>query len=100
VVVLAAPSDPHVPRLALEGANPNPALDVVHAWFTLPDRSPAALEIIDVAGRLVLRREVSALGPGRHGLSLTSPHQLRAGLYFLRLVQGRRSITRRVALIR
>jgi hypothetical protein len=100
VVVLAAPSDPRAPRLELEGANPNPALDVVRAWFTLPDRSPAALEIIDVAGRRVLRREVGVLGLGRHSLILGNSHQLRPGLYFMRLIRSRNVLSRRFVVVR
>jgi hypothetical protein len=87
-------------RLALEGARPNPAVNGVRVWFTLPSREPATLELIDVAGRRVLRREVGSLGRGAHMLALGSAPGLRAGLYFLRLVQGGRVLHAKVAVIR
>jgi trimeric autotransporter adhesin len=74
--------------LRLAGAQPNPAKGVLRIGFTLPSRDPATLELIDVAGRRVLRRAVGELGPGDHVLTLGSTPQLKSGLYFVRLVQG------------
>jgi hypothetical protein len=85
-------------RLALEGAHPNPAVNGVRVWFTLPSRERAVLEVMDIAGRRVLRREVGSLGPGRHLVDLSA--SLRApGLYFLRLAQGGQLLRARVAVI-
>ena len=57
------------------------------------------LEVIDVAGRRVMRRDVSSLGPGRHttevGSSMRAP-----GLYFLRLTQGGETVRARVVKMR
>ena len=91
---------PGPPSLALEGAQPNPALGVLHVGFTLPDRRAATLELIDVAGRRVLRRDVGALGPGRHSVTLDAGARMRPGLYFLRLEQGARALHSRVAVVR
>jgi len=67
-------------------------------WFTLPSRERAVLEVMDIAGRRVLRREVGSLGPGRHLVDLSA--SLRApGLYFLRLAQGGQLLRARVAVI-
>ena len=85
--------------LALEGAHPNPAAGALAVWFTLPSREPATMELIDVSGRRVLRREVGSLGPGHHTLTLGSP-RLRPGLYFLRLAQRGRALGARVVVIR
>ena len=64
-------------RLALGGARPNPAHGSINVWFTLANREPAALEMIDIAGRRVTRREVGSMGAGPHlvnlGVSLTTP---------------------------
>ncbi|HEY6196500.1 MAG TPA: IPT/TIG domain-containing protein [Candidatus Eisenbacteria bacterium] len=87
-------------RLALAGAQPNPARGEIRAWFTLPSREPARMELFDVAGRRVARREVGDLGPGRHSLVLGSSPRLGAGLYFLRLAQGGRVLSARVAVVR
>jgi len=86
--------------LALEGAWPNPARGAIRAYFTLPSAAPATLELIDVAGRRVLRRAVGELGPGRHSLDLGAAARLRPGLYFLRLVQAGRVLHARVAVLR
>jgi hypothetical protein len=91
---------PSGPQLMLEGAHPNPARGAIRAWFVLPSREPAALELIDIAGRHVLRRDVGPLGPGRHGVELGVSHPLRPGLYFLRLTQSGRELKSRVVLIR
>jgi hypothetical protein len=68
--------------------------------FSLPSAEPASLDLFDVAGRHVFRRAVGLLGPGRHTLVLGENHELRAGLYFLRLSQGGRTLHARVALMR
>jgi hypothetical protein len=72
---------------ALEGVRPNPAFGgrmIVH--FALSGDEPAALELIDVAGRRVRDRAVGSLGAGRHVVDLGDG--LKPGLYFLRLTQG------------
>src|SRR5262249_34444250 len=54
--------------LALEGARPNPATGSPRIWFALPSEAPAVLDIMDIAGRLLSRRDVGFLGPGRHSV--------------------------------
>ena len=88
-------------RLALRPPTPNPG----HGrWlvveFTLADASPARLELVDVAGRLVTAREVGALGGGAHRVELAGPSPLRAGLYFVRLTQGGVTVRERAAVVR
>lgn len=82
---------------ALDPVAPNPAVGRFHASFTLPSADPARLELIDVAGRRIAAREVGSLGPGRHEIALADARQLAAGIYFVRLTQGGRVATRRVA---
>jgi hypothetical protein len=86
--------------LGLEGARPNPALRVPRVWFVLPSGEAATLELIDVAGRRVARREVGALGPGRHAVTLGTARELAPGLYFVRLAQGGQALNSLVAVIR
>jgi hypothetical protein len=87
--------------LALEGARPNPSLDgEPHVWFTLPDRERATLELIDVAGRRVARREVGTLGAGPHMATLATKPHLRSGIYFLRLTHGSQVLHTRLVLMR
>ena len=88
-------------RLALAGARPNPTTSgVLHVWFTLENRNPAAIEVMDIAGRRVARRDVGSLGPGQHSVLLADSRSFRPGLYFIRLIQGERVLHDRVAVIR
>jgi hypothetical protein len=84
--------------LALEGARPHPAVGKVRVFFTLPSRERATLEVMDVAGRRLVRREVGALGPGRHSVDLTAAVR-RPGMYFLRLTHSSRTLNRRMVVI-
>ena len=47
------------------------------------------LELLDVAGRRVGSREVGALGAGRHQVEFQG--RLPAGIYLVRLTQGRQT---------
>ena len=69
-------------------------------WFTLPNRDPATLELIDIAGRRLMRREVGSLGPGPHLMTMGAATRLKSGIYFLRLIRGDQVLHARVALIR
>jgi len=84
--------------LALRGAVPNPAVDGLWIGFTLPDASVARLEVTDVAGRRVATREVGALGAGAHRVQVGGT--LPAGIYVVRLAQGGRTLTTKVAVVR
>jgi hypothetical protein len=73
--------------LALAGFRPNPTSGPgVAIALTLASNAPATLDLVDVAGRKVARRDVGALGPGSHVVELGT--NLRAGVYWIRLVQG------------
>ncbi|MBI5711007.1 MAG: hypothetical protein HZC42_12015 [Candidatus Eisenbacteria bacterium] len=85
-------------RLALAGLRPNPATGPLQVSFSLPDGSPAMLELLDVAGRRIAAREVGSLGPGQHLMRLEE--QVPVGLYWLRLRRGGRSLTARAAVTR
>lgn len=82
----------------LEPIHPNPARerDVV-VRFTLPVGTTARLELLDVAGRRVAVRE--ATGAGRHDVTLARRGELRSGVYFVRLSQGRNVHTRRAVVL-
>ena len=67
--------------------------------FSLPVAGPATLEVYDVQGRIVVRREVGSLGVGLHRVKLDARGALPAGVYSLRLRQGeRQAITRAVVM--
>lgn len=67
--------------------------------FSLPGPSAARLDLLDVGGRRVASLEVGSLGAGRHQVRLGEDRPLHAGLYFVRLCQGRDIATARVAIL-
>jgi hypothetical protein len=71
---------------AIHGVRPTPSRGAIHVELSLPDARPARLDLIDVAGRRVVARDLGALGPGRHRVSVAGG--LRAGVYLVRLTQG------------
>jgi uncharacterized repeat protein (TIGR01451 family) len=88
-------------RLALAGAWPNPSRDgKLRVALSLASREPATLELLDIAGRRIARREVGWLGPGRHEVALAPAGALAPGFYFLRLTQSGRSLRSRVSILR
>lgn len=76
---------PRPPGFELRGFVPNPAVGAPRVGFSLPDASPARLELLDVAGRRVRSLEVGGLGAGRHTASLGGG-PLAPGIYHVRLV--------------
>ena len=85
---------------ALKGVSPNPTTSALRVTFGLPSSRPASLALFDVSGRKLLAREVGGLGPGLHTVSLSERAILPAGVYVVRLTQGGRSLTTRVAVVR
>jgi hypothetical protein len=83
-------------RVALETPVPNPARGEVLVRFSLPSDAPARLELLDVSGRRV--RSVSVQGAGAHAFRFDELERLTAGVYVLRLEQGGRAATSKVAL--
>ena len=91
---------PRNTQFALAGARPNPARNDLTIAFSLPGSSPARLDVMDIAGRMVVTREVGSLGLGSHVLKLTDGRTLSAGVYLVRLSQGRRVLTTRAVIVR
>ena len=74
--------------LALHAPRPNPARQSVRVVFSLPDASPAWIEIHDALGRLIERWDVGSMGPGVHELTFSARRLLPPGLYWVRLQNG------------
>jgi len=92
-----------VPRslaFALEGARPNPAVGPLSVAFTLPQAEAATLELLDVAGRQVVAREVGGLGPGAHVIRLGECGCTPPGMYWVRLTQSGRSLLKRAVVVK
>jgi len=85
---------------ALESPSPNPTRSgALLMRFTLPNSAAASLELFDVAGRRIAGREVGSLGAGHHTVDLAAGQKLRAGMYFVRLLNVRVARVRRVVVI-
>jgi hypothetical protein len=91
---------PRTPGLGLEGLWPNPTAGVFNVSLALISSERATLELVDVSGRMIVRREVGSLGTGRHVVSLGSAVNLPAGIYLVRLTQAGRSIVSRGCVVR
>lgn len=87
-------------RLTLGVASPHPVRGDLIAGFSLASDSPAMLEVFDVTGRRLLRRDVSAMGAGAHRLNLTGGSRLPPGVYTMRLAQGARVARARAVVVR
>ena len=85
--------------LALRGFLPNPASRSLTVSFSLPDDSPARLELFDLTGRRCGVREIAGLGPGNHLIELEATGPLPAGIYLIRLTRGDRSLVVRGAIV-
>lgn len=88
-------------RFGIDRAWPNPSAGRLHVAFTLPASERVTLELLDLSGRRLAGRALEQPAPGSHDLDFTRESAgLRPGLYWLRLVQGARVATARVALLR
>ncbi len=83
---------------ALNPVRPNPVVGRFLVSFSLVGEEPARLELMDIAGRRVLSRELGALGPGPHQSDLGSAGDFAAGVYFLRLSHAGGTLLRRVVM--
>jgi hypothetical protein len=88
-------------EFALRGAAPNPANRGFEVSFSLPTGAAAQLEVLDVTGRRLVRRDVGSLGAGFHTVSLAhETSDLPAGIYAVRLAQGSKVLTSKVSVVR
>ena len=91
---------PAGPAFSLAGFSPNPATREARVSFSLADRTPATIEVVDVSGRMVVTRRLDAPTPGVQTIAIAPDGGLSPGLYFVRLSQGSRSLTTRGAIVR
>jgi hypothetical protein len=91
---------PTADRLAVLGMQSGPGDGGLAVRFSLASRAPARLEIMDVAGRRILARDLAGLEPGSHILTLEGGASLPSGIYLLRLRQGGQQARGKAAIIR
>jgi hypothetical protein len=68
--------------------------------FTLPNPGPARLEVLDVAGRKVLERELRGMSAGPHVVDLGEDGALAPGIYAVRVHAGGEVLSKMVVLTR
>jgi hypothetical protein len=94
--VVPDPIPPTVLRLALAPLQ-NPARGTFKLRMTLPSNAPARIVVVDVMGRRMLSHDVER---GTRQLVLDPGPSFPAGVYWLRLFQGRETVTAKIVLIR
>ena len=94
------PPPPDGFRLALEEIRPNPTRFGPLIMYSLESWAPARIELVDVAGRSVLQRDLGSPGPGQHALVLAPAAGTRTGVYVVRLTQAGHSVTSKMVLRR
>ena len=85
--------------LAIEAIQPNPAQGSFSIRLTLARAGQARLEVFDVAGRVVVERELLARGAERQVVDVGDGPALPPGVYFVRLSQGSRSVASRLVML-
>jgi hypothetical protein len=83
--------------LAFLGARPNPARGALTLAIQLASARPAVIEVFSVDGRRLLLQKISGEEAGEHLIRLG--RALPAGVHIVRLTQGGRSITGRIAVL-
>jgi len=87
--------------LVLDGVRPNPSVNGrLSISFALSGGPGARLEVVDVAGRRLVSRDVTALGPGGHVLTVGDEKPLASGVYFVRLIEDHRTLETRAVVTR
>lgn len=97
-VVLEIPRAPAVLTLHFaRGLRGEPGIQVA---FALPRGPDARLELMDVAGRRVAEQSLGGLEPGEQQVRFRLPGRVAAGVYFVRLIQGREVRNSKVVYLR
>ena len=98
VGVRAAPiaSSVAAASLAVEDVHPNPAASGLTLAYSSAGGEAPRLELLDVAGRAVVRLDLGRQAPGHHVAELKRPANLPPGLYWLRLAQSGHAVFARI----
>jgi hypothetical protein len=99
---VGVPPGPVAGRLSLSAPQPNPFTGLTTLRFRLPRESDVTLEVLDLAGRPVRTLERGVRPAGEHVASWDGTDARGArrppGVYFIRLVDGAGSVTRKALL--
>ncbi len=75
---------------------PNPANELINVSFYLYEMTNVSAEIFDINGRLVKQTTTENLHPGRHELTFNAHGDMEAGVYFIRLNDGKNVYSKKV----
>jgi len=88
------------PRLALLAPYPNPSAGEVRVPFALPAGGGGALQLVDLAGRVIETQALDGLAAGAHVARIAAGRSLPPGLYRVRLSYAGSTLSARVAIVR
>jgi hypothetical protein len=77
----------------------NPACAKLEVSCDLPERGPARIDVYDVGGRRMNRRELTAAAPGRMTIEAGAGAKLPPGPYWVRISQGKYAPATRMVLV-
>ena len=100
VVLSTTGLPPSAAKLALALHGARLTADRLEVAFGLADESSARLDLLDLAGRRVASRDVTAFGSGEHRATLAGPSVPPSGIYWVRLSQRGEFRVLRVAILR
>ena len=83
----------------MQPVSPNPTRGLFVVAFTLPAAGPTSLEIVDLFGRRVAYRSAS-LEAGVNTWRMDAGRPLTAGIYLIRLLQGREHAVAKACVLR
>ena len=79
--------------------SPNPFSNRTQIFFEIKERADIQVIITDVAGKIVLKKNIFSAEPGQHGMEIASSELDEKGMYFLILRTDKRSCVRLFSLI-
>jgi hypothetical protein len=85
-----------VPVMEVSEVYPNPTSGLTNLDITLQEHSNLSLQVLDMAGRIVLSKDFSNLGAGMHRLNFDMSAAAR-GIYVCRIQAGEKSITKKLS---
>ena len=102
---IGVPDESEIPAVfAVRGAVPNPFNPLTHIHFTLAEPGPARVEIFDVRGRRLWKREIPDAAAGPHSVRWNgvdaSGRGVATGAYLARVSAGAERGVARLTLVR
>jgi hypothetical protein len=101
-----AEADPPLPQfqsspLALLAVTPNPTrVGNLAIRLSLASSEAATLEVLDIAGRSVMKKNLNKFEAGVHEMSVTFDRRPEPGIYMVRLSQGMESVSSKLSVLK